>query len=248
MAIQREHIIRRVIQKFVKHHVYTRFVKILIRHALVHEKSFKFRRDVVGAIQAWEFEKSEFADVRQFETHEELVLECIKRANPNLKDWIELGVATGNSIRLFSSIAKKLDLDPKISGFDSFEGMPEDWHGRVKKGDLNHPMPNFKNKNIRLYKGWFETSLPKFVDNELNEQIGFLHVDSDLYSSAKTAFENFKGYIRSGTVILFDEYWNYAEYSEHEFKAFREFIQENNLEFEYIGYHRHHMQAAVIIL
>ena len=248
MLIQREHVVRRVIQKIVKHHIYTRFVKILIRHALIHEKSFKFRRDVVGAIQSWEFEKSEFTDVTPFDTHEELVLECIKRTNPKLINWIELGVATGNSIRLFSSIAKKLGLSPKISGFDSFEGMPEDWHGRVKKGDLSHPMPKFKDKNITLFKGWFETSLPEFVDRELTEQIGFLHIDSDLYSSAKTAFENFTNYIGSGTVILFDEYWNYAEYADHEYKAFGEFIQDNELEFEYIGYHRHHMQAAVIIL
>ena len=59
---------------------------------------------------------------------------------------------------------------------------------------------------------------------ELNEQIGFLHVDSDLYPSAKTAFVSISDYLKPGTVIFFDEYWNYAEYAEHEIKAFKKFF------------------------
>ena len=40
---------------------------------------------------------------------------------------------------------------------------------------------------VKLHRGWFYETLPIFTMSEHNEQIGFLHVDSDLYPSAKTA-------------------------------------------------------------
>ncbi|MEP5621205.1 MAG: hypothetical protein ABJP82_01350, partial [Hyphomicrobiales bacterium] len=70
---------------------------------------------------------------------------------------------------------------------------------------------------------------------------------SDLYSSAKTAFDELKPFIGKGTVILFDEYWNYPEFMEHEIKAFREFLAQTGLGFEYIGYYPDHMQLSVVI-
>lgn len=244
---QRDHGLRRFVQKVVSHPLHVRMVKILIRNALVHEKSYKFRRDVVGAMRSFEFEETEFKDVKGYENHNELVKATLARVKPELTTWIEMGVMTGSSIRLFLKEAEKLSIKPDVHGFDSFEGMPEDWTKMVSKGDLAHPMPHFKEDNVKLHKGWFDDTLPKFAKDELTQQIGFLHVDSDLYSSAKTGFDAFREFLKPGTVILFDDYWNYAEFADHEVKAFKEFIADSGLDFEYIGYNRHHMQASVVL-
>lgn len=233
-----------IIRNLIQSKFMTRITKALIRNAIIHEKSEKYRRDVKNAIQSYEFEKAEFQNVKQFEKWEDLMFESIKHVSPDMTVWIEGGVMTGTSIRAMARYAKKLNLKPEIHGFDSFEGLPEDWHARAKKGAFAIKQPKFKEKNIKLHVGLFEDTMPKFTKNN-NSQIGFLHVDSDLYSSAKCTFENFN--IGKGTVILFDEYWNYPEFREHEIKAFKEFIQKTGLSFRYIGYNKNHMQASVII-
>jgi hypothetical protein len=78
-------------------------------------------------------------------------------------------------------------------------------------------------------------------------QIGFLHIDSDLYSSAKTIFELLSSRLRPGAVIVFDEYFNYPEWEEGEYKAFMEFLDKTGLSIEFIGYHRNEEQVAVIL-
>ena len=116
--------------------------------------------------------------------------------------YLEFGVFKGTTINLISSEKK----DKIIYGFDSFEGLPEDWTAREPKGtfDVEGNFPQV-NKNVRLIKGWFNNTLPNFVE-EHSENCAFIHVDSDLYSSAKTVFSFLKDRIISGTVIVFDEY------------------------------------------
>ena len=128
--------------------------------------------------------------------------------------------------------------------------MPEDWRGDsrfdLQKGafNLNGKLPKV-NKNVRLIKGWFNETLPEFVKAH-PEPCAFIHVDCDLYSSTKTIFDNLKNQIVSGTVIAFDEYFNYTGWQEGEYKAFMEFIEGNHLEFEYIA-RTEHEQVAVKI-
>jgi hypothetical protein len=49
-------------------------------------------------------------------------------------------------------------------------------------------------------------------------------------------------------VILFDEYYNFPRWQEHEFKAFQEFVAKSGVEYEYIAYSVTGQQAAVRIL
>ena len=71
----------------------------------------------------------------------------IKKAIENHKtgyNYMEFGVYVGTSINLFSKILKDL----KIYGFDSFEGLTEDWSGNIKsKGDfsLGKKIPKLNN-------------------------------------------------------------------------------------------------------
>lgn len=59
-----------------------------------------------------------------------------------------------------------------------------------------------------------------------------MHIDCDIYSSTKCAFDTFRDNIKPGTVIVFDELWNYPDYKNHEMKAFAEYPDETGLDFE----------------
>lgn len=150
--------------------------------------------------------------------------------------WLEFGVYQGRSI---NEISKRTGMT--VYGFDSFQGLPEDWYADInfcKKGtlDLNGILPAV-NPNVHLIAGWFEDTLPKFVKSLSSdvEKVSFIHIDCDLYSSTKTVFDNLKHLIKSGTVIMFDEYWYNYKWEDHEFKAFQEFIKETGLEYDYIA-------------
>src|SRR5579859_7811030 len=92
--------------------------------------------------------------------------------------YCEFGVYGGDSINF---IAERVD--STIYGFDSFQGLPEDWRPEVSKGHFaTKGLPRVA-KNVELVVGWFDKSLPPFLEGHPGPA-SFLHVDSDLYSSA----------------------------------------------------------------
>jgi len=123
-----------------------------------------------------------------------------------------------------------------LHGFDSFEGLPEDWSTLNKKGDYssNNNIP-VAPSNVAFHKGWFEDTLPIFLSST-SEKVAFVHIDSDLYSSAKTVLDCLASRIKRGTIVLFDEYINYDGWNEHEFKAFKEFCKDNKVTYKYLAY------------
>lgn len=64
--------------------------------------------------------------------------------------------------------------------------------------------------------------------------VSFAHIDCDVYSSAKYVLDQLKDRMIPGTVLLFDEMINVKDYEIHEFKAFNEFLEENDREAELI--------------
>nr|VFJ58555.1 MAG: Methyltransferase domain-containing protein [Candidatus Kentron sp. DK] len=154
--------------------------------------------------------------------------------------FLEFGVASGRTI---NHIASKIKT--KVYGFDSFEGLPETWRTGFKKGTFVGKIPDVA-ENVELIVGMFEVTLPYFAMNT-TENVTFLHVDCDLYSSAKTIFDNLEGKIVPGTVILFDEYLNYPGWKFGEYKAFHEFIKSAGLSYEYRSFVPDHQQVCVII-
>ena len=63
-----------------------------------------------------------------------------------------------------------------------------------------------------------------------------------------TILEGLKDMLVPGTIIMFDEYYNYSGWEEGEYKAFMEFTAKHQIRFEYIGYIRKGSQVAVKIL
>jgi len=146
--------------------------------------------------------------------------------------WLEFGVASGRTINYISKFTTET-----VYGFDSFEGLPETWRPGFEKGafDRNGEFPTV-NPNVTLIKGWFNETLPGFIQAQ-NKKVSFIHMDADLYSSTKCIFDTLKDYIDTDCVIVFDELVNYPGFDGDtgELKAFYEFITENDVDYEWLG-------------
>lgn len=163
--------------------------------------------------------------------------------------FAEFGIGLGKSGNFIAQhIGSKT-----LYGFDWYKGLPEDWRAphflkgtfAVKPGVKIPPLP--LEKNIEFIIGLFKQTLPGFL-KEKNTPILFMHIDCDLYSSTKEIFDNIKDNIVEGTVIVFDEYFNYDGWQDYEFRAFQEFIRETGFTYEYVCYNRLHQQVAVKIV
>ncbi len=156
---------------------------------------------------------------------------------------LEFGVYAGRSLRVIAGCTPE-----PVYGFDSFQGLPEDWTSGQKRGrfDLEGKFPKFEEPNVRLIPGWFDETLPPFLAQHAGP-VQFLHMDCDLYSSAATVFAHVGARIVSGSVILFDEYFNYPGWEQHEFRAFQEFVTNTGLKYSYIGFASGNPSVAVKI-
>ena len=154
----------------------------------------------------------------------------------------EFGVYSGTTINHIASLVP----DKDVHGFDSFEGLPEAW-GSAPKGLFSNKgeFPAVKD-NVILHKGLFAETLPEFI-SEHDLQVSFVHIDSDLYSSAKTILETLSSRIVAGSILVFDEYFNYPEWQDHEYKAFMEFVSDFNVDFEYIAYTDRGYSVGILI-
>ena len=157
---------------------------------------------------------------------------------------MEFGVFQGHSIQI---ISEKF-FDRNVVGFDSFEGLPENWRPGFAKGsfDCKGQLPLVRT-NVTLIKGWFNKTIPNWLKNNKNN-ISFVHIDCDLYSSTKTILSLLVGRISSGTVIVFDEFFNYPGWQDGEFKAFMEWVKDNGVNYDYIALMPSDERVAIKIL
>lgn len=144
-----------------------------------------------------------------------------------------------------------------VHGFDSFKGLPEDWR-LSNNWPLKHRKGHFAvselpqvRQNVKLWEGWFNETIPVFK-KQYTDNIAFLHVDCDLYSSTKTIFDELNNQIVKNTLIVFDEFyaWGRKEYPlwyEHEYLACKEWVEKYDREFEVIS-HNHHQQCCIKVL
>jgi len=155
---------------------------------------------------------------------------------------LEFGVYQGHTANY---IAAKTDLP--VYGFDSFEGLPEFWRDGIGKGTFAvKSLPQVRG-NVHLIKGWFNESLPDFLADHAGP-VAYLHIDCDLYSSTVTVLELLAPRIMPGTVVVFDEYFNYPGWQRGEFLAFQEFCARHSVRYEFLTYNARHEQVAVRII
>jgi hypothetical protein len=142
----------------------------------------------------------------------------------------EFGVYGGESINFIADRVKQ-----PVYGFDSFEGLPEDWMPGFKKGKFAvGGLPPVRD-NVQLIKGWFDATVPGWAEAHPGT-FSFLHIDCDLYSSTRLVFDVLGDRIVPGTILVFDEYFNFPGWKQGEFKAFQELVVERGLAYEYLGY------------
>jgi len=157
---------------------------------------------------------------------------------------LEFGVATGRTLNHFARIFDR----QVVHGFDSFRGLPEDWTSRMPKGFFKRSgLPKVR-ENCKLHVGWFDETLPPFKKEVKDQPIQLLHVDCDLYSSTVTILTALRKNIVPGTVIVFDEYFNYPGWQLDEFRAWQEFVAKNAIKYEYIGYVSRHQKVAIRVI
>ena len=153
---------------------------------------------------------------------------------------MEFGVASGRTVNHIASLT-----DQPVYGFDSFAGLPETWRTNFGAGMFQREVPAV-NENVELIVGLFDDTVSDFLDRH-EGPVSLLHVDSDLYSATTTIFDQLAPRIVEGTVIVFDEYFNYPGWEHHEFKAFHEFVAANGIGYRYDSFVSRHQQVCVVI-
>jgi predicted O-methyltransferase YrrM len=164
------------------------------------------------------------------------LLERLVRLSPKDGLVLEFGVFSGVTVNRISTVTNKT-----VYGFDSFEGLPEDWGRGMNKGFFKCDLPEV-NSNVELVVGWFNETLEGFLEKH-DDKIAFCHVDCDLYSSTKYVLDKLKNRFQRGTILLFDELANYSGYEDHEYKAFIEFLSDENNDYDIEFMGRRHMES-----
>lgn len=155
---------------------------------------------------------------------------------------LEFGVRHGTSIRQLASFTTN-----PIYGFDSFEGLPEDWHQESKEVYSTKGKIPKAPSHVTLIPGWFEETLPIFLDKR-EEDVALINIDCDIYSSTKTVLDLLNTRIKKGTIIIFDEYIGNLHWEEDEHKAFMESIAQYQWKYEYLFYSAYTKQVVVRIV
>jgi hypothetical protein len=162
---------------------------------------------------------------------------------------VEFGVYTGQTIRFWAS-----NVEQTVHGFDSFEGLPDGdgvWKPYISGDRFNvgERLPDVP-ANVTLHKGWFSDTLPGFCEAHAGP-ISLAHVDCDIYSSTKTIFDTLGDRFVPGSVIVFDEYFNYPGWQFEEYRAFQEFVKARKVAYSYLAFgankHRYGAYAKVAL-
>lgn len=138
--------------------------------------------------------------------------------------FAQFGVYKGESAKwLLTDKCQELYL------YDSFEGLPENWNRRFKKGHFKCEMPFFDDPRVKIVKGFFEETVDRF--NKI--QFGIINIDCDLYSSTMTVLNNIE--IFNGQILVFDEMYRIQSSQENEMKAFLDWSKYKNIDYNVLG-------------
>ena len=201
------------------------FYKFYARN-LLYELQIRARSEAADFIQV------EMPHAQIFMTHRDIIRFAVENAAEDGL-YMEFGVATGNTL---GEIAKSAPVEKIVYGFDSFQGLPGDWSGHIETAGAfkQNPFPKVPS-NATLVPGLFSDTLPSFITNN-DGPVSFVHIDCDLYSSTATILNNIGSRFQAGTMVLFDEYFNYPGWKLHEHKAWVEFSEKTGTQYTYIGF------------
>lgn len=141
----------------------------------------------------------------------------------------------------------------RFIGFDSFEGIPKTKESSGENDVFNvgtyacgerQFLDNISRQGVDLskvttVKGFFDQTLNTGTATRLNlSRVAVVHVDSDLYESAKLVLDFVTPYLIDGAIIVFDEWYQFMSSPYHgERRAFREWHNEHP-EWIISGFHK----------
>ena len=210
-------------------------------------KSGKYNRTIyqesfdMAVKETYETLKNEITNSMIFIDKYDLRAYCVKILREHLSDYkqrknnilcLEFGVWRGRSINYFSDELPEM----KFIGFDSFQGIPEDWAGTGSPAgsfSAEGQIPTV-NDNVKLQVGMIEETLPKFFKENLDVNIAFVHIDVDIYSTSKFILSNIKNRLMPGSIILFDDFCCFPGWKNGEYKALNEVFKRE--EYDYLGF------------
>jgi len=184
------------------------------------------------------------------------------------KSYFEFGVFEGNSLLMFYDLYKKYSntQNALFYGFDSFKGLPEETLDKNNPSYWNNGQystsgnisPNLNKENIIIVEGFFSESLTEAFAATLNQKIGLLHIDCDIYTSTYQALDFcFKNdLIVPGTIIMYDDWGGYHEKKVNEFEcgeglAHKEILEKYNkkciFKFKTIVWENYHEISTFVV-
>lgn len=156
--------------------------------------------------------------------------------------YLEFGVSKGFSFKWW--IAHIQNPDARFFGFDTFEGLPEDWSFYYKKGDMAAGIPDIQDHRAEFIKGIFQDTFIPFLESHedmmKDKTPKLIHLDADLYSATHFVLSQIYKYLNPDDIILFDEF-NVAN---HEFRAFKDFTESFNIRLKPVGTVNNFFQVA----
>jgi predicted O-methyltransferase YrrM len=198
-----------------------------------------YARDAAAAAESSAFVIEHLPAAQVFwHGHDTLRFALAELRGPGLA--LEFGVATGTTLRI---VADAVAGDRTVVGFDTFTGLPEMWRSGFPPGEFSQQsLPEVP--DAELIVGLLEDELPRFLARN-DEPIAFMHVDCDLYSSTKTVLDLTGDRLAPDAVILFDEFFNFPGWKQHEYRAWTEFLERTGRTFEYLAYTGNSEQVVV---
>jgi O-methyltransferase len=142
-------------------------------------------------------------------------------------DYLEFGVAAGDSIRWWSS--HLTNPETRLVGFDLFTGLPEAWESlAVGAFSTGGKPPDIADPRCSFRKGLVQETLPAFLRETTSARRKVIHMDLDLYSGTLFTLVHLAPVLKVGDLVLFDEFASYM----HEFRAWNDFLGTCSLKFE----------------
>ncbi|MDR3144137.1 MAG: TylF/MycF family methyltransferase [Puniceicoccales bacterium] len=141
---------------------------------------------------------------------------------------------------------------------DTFSGLPDVWVRRDKNFPIGTfaPIRHLQNEmqppfpvldNVVAVKGHFNDTIPQIIPIIEDYPIALVHIDSDTYSGAISGLKPLLPLLRVGTILVFDEFYNYPGYENGEYRAFMELIVGNGFQYTPLAFNAHHQQVAMQI-
>ncbi len=157
--------------------------------------------------------------------------------------YLEFGVFEGHSFRWW--LGQNTHPESRFYGFDTFEGLPENWGMFFGKGTLLANVPDVHDPRAQFIKGLFQDTLPGFIkaaglDAPVRKVI---HLDADLFSSTLFALASLHPWLQKGDILLFDEF----NVPEHEYKAMKIMSEAFYFKPRLIGAVNNYYQSAFVV-